>query len=89
MLLMMASIRRANNATKNTLKSLTYTQSITKMPEQGLRDVADYWILPCSNTHSVLQIFSDFFTIVSILYNRPSLKMEMLDHIRSQFGYYR
>ena len=82
---MMASIRRVNPATKSTTKALTYTQSITKMPEQGLKDAAHYWILPCSNTHSVLQIFNDFFTIVSILYDWPYIKMEMLEHIRSQY----
>ena len=64
-------------------------QSIMKMPEQGFKEAADYCILPCSSTHSVVQIFNDFFTIVSILYNRPHNKTEMLNHIRSEFSYYR
>ena len=86
---MMASIRRGKFVSKTSLNSLTYIQRITKLPEQGFKDAADYYVLPCSNTHSVLQIYNDFFTIVSILYDQPYLKMEMLDHIRSQYGYYK
>ena len=85
----MATSNTASSTSKTNTKRLTYMKSIMKMPEQGFKEASDYWILPCANTHSVLQIFDDFFTIVSILYNRPCIKREMLDHIRSEFGYYR
>ena len=85
----MANSNTAMSTTKTNTKRLTYMKSIMKMPEQGFKKAADYCILPCSSTHSVLQIFDDFFTIVSILYNQPCIKTEMLDHIRSEFGYYR
>ena len=64
-------------------------ESIMKMPEQGFKKASDYWILPCASTHSVLQIYDDFFTIMSILYNQPGIKREILDHIRSEYSYYR
>ena len=85
----MVNSKTAMSTTKTNTNRLNYMKSIMKMPEQGFKEAADYWTLPCSSTHSVLQIYSDFFTIVSILYNRPYIKTEMLDHIRSEFGYYR
>ena len=85
----MATSNTAMSTSKTNTKCLTYMKSIVKMPEQGFKEASDYCILPCASTHSVLQIFDDFFTIVSILYNRPCIKREMLDHIRSEFGYYR
>ena len=85
----MATSKTAMSTSKTNTKRLTYMKSIMKMPEQGFKEASDYCILPCASTHSVLQIFNDFFTIVSILYNRPCIKREMLNHIRSEFGYYR
>ena len=72
----------------STTNALVYTQSITKLPEQGFTDASEYWILPCSNMYSVLQVFNDFFIIIDILYNRLQIKNEMLEHIRTHFNYY-
>ena len=59
-----------------------------KLREKGFIEVSDYWILPCSNKYSVLQVFNDFFVIMNILYNCPRIKNEMLEHIRIHFNLY-
>ena len=74
---------------KSSITGPVYTHSITKLPEQGFIEAADYWIIPCSNKHSVLQVYNDFFTILNILYNRPQIKKEMLEHIRVYFTFYK
>ena len=74
---------------KNLKKSLTYKKDLPKIPEQGIKNVENHANLPCANTHSLLLVFDSFFTIVSILYDRRNLKQEVLDHIRSNYSYYK
>ena len=88
MLLKIESTKTKNAGKMSSINALVYTQSITKLPEQGFKDASDYWILPCSNMYSVLQVFNDFFIIMNILYNHPQIKNEMLEHIRTHFNYY-
>ena len=85
----MVTSNTANSTPNTNTKHQNYMESIMKIPEQGFKEASDYCILPCASTHSVLQIFDDFFTIVSILYNQPCIKREILDHIRSEYRYYR
>ena len=64
-------------------------KNIMKIPEQGFKNASDYWMLPCASTYSVIQIYDNFFTIMSILYNRSDIKKDILDHIRSEYSYYK
>ena len=81
--------KNANLNIKSAGKTLTYRKEVLKIPEQRLRNAEDYSTLPCSNTYSLLQVYDNFFIIMSILYDQPDLKKEVLDHIRSQYGYYK
>ena len=89
MLSKMESAKTKKRGKKPSINGPAYTQSITKLPEQGFIEALDYWIIPCSNMHSVLQVFNDFFIIMNILYNRLQIKKEMLEHIRVHFNFYK
>ena len=62
---------------------------MSKIPEQGLKHIESQPNLPCSNTHSLIQVYDNFFTIMSIIYDWKNLKQDMLEHIRAQYGYYK
>ena len=85
----MASLKNENSQHKSSKKTINYKKEVQKIPEQGIKHDQDYADLPCTNTHSLLVVYDDFFKIVGIQYHRINLKQEALNHIRAHYSYYK
>ena len=60
-----------------------------KIPQQGIKLDEDYADLPCANTHLLLLMYDNFFKILGILYDKTNLRIEVLNHIRTNYTYYK
>ena len=69
-------------------RALEYRCSITKIPEESRVNWENFYTLPCSNDFSLIGMYTEFFDIMGVLYDKENLRSDVLTHIKQEWRYY-
>ena len=71
-----------------TTRELGYINTIEKIPEAYRILQTEHYMLPCSNDYSMMVLYDNPFTIISIIYGMKNLRKSVILHLKRYRKYY-